>query len=272
MKDIIESGKTALGIEFGSTKIKAVLIDENNNLIATSGHKWENKYENGVWTYSLDDIWKGLQDCYSKLAATVKEKYDSPEFKNAEESIIVDIPVKQYARLSTSNMDVMPDSMTVGSESNVMFGINNTGKVVLYNVTVNFEADSIKPTDYYVGNIKPGETGNVDTMLSGIAATADDGTVHVIINYEDENGQPAEPVEKELTLLVEEEVQEDWNMDVPEDMDVSGQPASGANNKLLLAGGGVAFVAVIAAIVFAVKFIKKRKEAKQQKDDENEIS
>ena len=94
----------------------------------------------------------------------------------------------------------------------------------------------------------------------------------MIINYEDENGQPAEPVEKELTLLVEEEVQEDWNMDVPEDMDVSGQPASGANNKLLLAGGGVAFVAVIAAIVFAVKFIKKRKEAKQQKDDENEIS
>ena len=77
MKDIIESGKTALGIEFGSTKIKAVLIDENNNLIATSGHKWENKYENGVWTYSLDDIWKGLQDCYSKLAATVKEKYDA---------------------------------------------------------------------------------------------------------------------------------------------------------------------------------------------------
>ena len=74
MKDIIESGKTALGIEFGSTKIKAVLIDENNNLIATSGHKWENKYENGVWTYSLDDIWSGLQDCYSKLAATVKEK------------------------------------------------------------------------------------------------------------------------------------------------------------------------------------------------------
>ena len=203
---------------------------------------------------------------------TVKEKYDSPEFKNAEESIIVDIPVKQYARLSTSNMDVMPDSMTVGSESNVMFGINNTGKVVLYNVTVNFEADSIKPTDYYVGNIKPGETGNVDTMLSGVAATADDGTVRVVINYEDENGQPAEPVEKELTLLVEEDVQEDWNMDMPEDVDASGQAASEANNKLLLAGGGAVLVAVIAAAVFTVKFIKKRKEAKQQKDDENEIS
>ena len=93
----------------------------------------------------------------------------------------------------------------------------------------------------------------------------------MIINYEDENGQPTEPVGKELTLLVEEEVQEDWNMDVPEDMDVSGQPASGANNKLLLAGGSVAFVAVIAAIVFAVKFIKKRKK-QNSKDDENEIS
>ena len=90
---------------------------------------------------------------------TVKEKYDSPEFKNAEENIIVDVPVKQYSRLSTSNIDVMPDSMAVGSESNVMFGINNTGKVVLYNVTVSFEGDSIKPVDTCVGNIKPGETG-----------------------------------------------------------------------------------------------------------------
>ena len=82
---------------------------------------------------------------------TVKEKYDSPEFKNAEESIIVDIPVKQYARLSISNIDVMPDTMSVGSESNVMFGINNTGKVILYNVNVTFEGDSIKPVDTYVG-------------------------------------------------------------------------------------------------------------------------
>ncbi len=83
-------------------------------------------------------------------AITIKEKYDSPEFKNAEESIVVDIPVKQYAKLSTSTIEVMPDNMTVGSESNVMFGINNTGKVILYNVTVTFEGDSIKTTDAYV--------------------------------------------------------------------------------------------------------------------------
>ncbi len=76
MKDAIINGRTSLGIEFGSTRIKAVLVDDNNNLIALGGHSWENKYENGVWTYSLDDIWGGLQDCYSKLVAAVKEKYD----------------------------------------------------------------------------------------------------------------------------------------------------------------------------------------------------
>ena len=76
MKEAILNGKTALGIEFGSTRIKAVLVDENNNLIALGSHSWENKYENGVWTYSLDDIWNGLQDCYAQLAKDVKEKYD----------------------------------------------------------------------------------------------------------------------------------------------------------------------------------------------------
>ena len=166
-------------------------------------------------------------------AITVKEKYDSPEFKNAEESIVVDIPVKQYARLSTSTIDVMPDSLTVGSESNVMFGINNTGKVILYNVTVTFEADSIKTTDAYVGNIKPGETGNVDTMLTGVAPTLDEGTVRIRIDYEDENGVPAEPVEKELTLMVMEEMEQNWD-DMGAAMDAGSMEAEAAPSFLSL--------------------------------------
>ena len=75
MKDAIINGRTALGIEFGSTRIKAVLVDDQNNLVGIGGHSWENKYENGVWTYSLDDIWGGLQDCYASLAKDVKEKH-----------------------------------------------------------------------------------------------------------------------------------------------------------------------------------------------------
>ncbi|MCR5595166.1 MAG: FGGY-family carbohydrate kinase [Lachnospiraceae bacterium] len=75
IKDSILNGKTYLGIELGSTRIKGVLIDESYAPIAQGSHEWENRYENGVWTYSLDDIWTGLQDCYADLAADVLNKY-----------------------------------------------------------------------------------------------------------------------------------------------------------------------------------------------------
>ena len=75
VKNTIASGKAVLGIEFGSTRIKAVLVDENNMPIASGDHDWENRLENGVWTYTLDDIWTGLQDCYQKMTEDVKAKY-----------------------------------------------------------------------------------------------------------------------------------------------------------------------------------------------------
>ena len=74
-KATIESGKAVLGIEFGSTRIKAVLVGEDNAPIASGSHDWENQLVNGIWTYSLDAIWAGLQDCYSDLAADVKKTY-----------------------------------------------------------------------------------------------------------------------------------------------------------------------------------------------------
>ena len=78
IKNAIKNGKTVLGIEFGSTRIKAVLIGEDHAPIASGSYDWENRYENGVWTYSLDDIWTGLQDCYRKLSEDVSAKYDTP--------------------------------------------------------------------------------------------------------------------------------------------------------------------------------------------------
>ena len=74
-KEVIESGKAVLGIEFGSTRIKAVLVDESGSPIAQGGHAWENRYENGVWTYSLDMIWDGLADAYADLVKNVKDEY-----------------------------------------------------------------------------------------------------------------------------------------------------------------------------------------------------
>ena len=75
IKKEIESGKTVLGIEFGSTRIKAVLIGEDHKPIASGSHEWENRHENGVWTYSLEDVWAGLQDSYQNLSKEVSEKY-----------------------------------------------------------------------------------------------------------------------------------------------------------------------------------------------------
>ncbi len=72
---LIELGRTALGIEFGSTRIKAVLVDENNRPVASGSHEWENRHIGNIWSYSLDDIREGLQDCYADLAKNVKEKY-----------------------------------------------------------------------------------------------------------------------------------------------------------------------------------------------------
>ena len=75
IKVSIKNGATALGIEFGSTRIKAVLTDETTAPVAQGSHEWENRLENNIWTYSMDDIINGLQSCYRSLAEDVKEKY-----------------------------------------------------------------------------------------------------------------------------------------------------------------------------------------------------
>jgi len=74
-QETIQNGLAILGIEFGSTRIKAVLIDEENKPIAQGSHEWENQLVDGLWTYSIDAIWNGLQDCYADLRANVQQKY-----------------------------------------------------------------------------------------------------------------------------------------------------------------------------------------------------
>ena len=75
-KTTIEHGKAILGIEFGSTRIKAVLVDEDNRPIAQGVHAWENQLVDGLWTYSTEAIWYGLQDCYAHLRENVRAEYD----------------------------------------------------------------------------------------------------------------------------------------------------------------------------------------------------
>ena len=77
-KEIIAGGNAVLGIEFGSTRIKSVLIDADHNVIASGSHEWENALVNGVWTYSEDAIRHGLQDSYADLRKNVMEQYGIP--------------------------------------------------------------------------------------------------------------------------------------------------------------------------------------------------
>jgi sugar (pentulose or hexulose) kinase len=74
----IESGRTALGIEFGSTRVKAVLIGEDHRPLASGSYAWENRYENGIWTYRLQDVWTGLQESHQELSSQVLENYYTP--------------------------------------------------------------------------------------------------------------------------------------------------------------------------------------------------
>jgi sugar (pentulose or hexulose) kinase len=78
IREAIERGRTALGIEFGSTRIKAVLIGEDHMPIASGSHAWENRYENGIWTYTLKDIWTGLQESYRRLGNEVLALFNTP--------------------------------------------------------------------------------------------------------------------------------------------------------------------------------------------------
>lgn len=78
IQNAIENGLTVLGIELGSTRIKAVLIGKNHAPLASGNFEWENRFENGVWTYSLEEVWTGLQESYKNLASEVLEKYGTP--------------------------------------------------------------------------------------------------------------------------------------------------------------------------------------------------
>lgn len=82
-RKVIQDGRAVLGLEFGSTRIKAVLADESHQPIAMGNWDWENRLEGNVWTYSLEDIWEGLQGCYKSLAEDVREKYGIPLTKLA---------------------------------------------------------------------------------------------------------------------------------------------------------------------------------------------
>ena len=188
----------------------------------------------------------------------VKMNYEDENVNAYENTASVSIPVRQEARVDISSVDVMPDSIEVGSEVNVMFSIYNIGKTKLYNTSVKFIADSVTGGDTYLGNIDPGATANLDAYLTGAAATMDDGTVKIQITYEDEAGEAA-TIEKEMTLFVNE-------IYIPDDMGMEGDMFG---EDMMQEKGGFKIwyvlvplvLVIIGAAVFLVIRRKKKKKA-----------
>lgn len=190
----------------------------------------------------------------------VKMNYEDESVNAYENTASVSIPVRQEARIDTSSIEVMPESIEIGSEANVMFSIYNIGKTQLYNTTVRFVGDSISGGETYLGNVAPGATGNVDAYLSGAAATMDDGTITIEITFEDEAGE-ATTVEKQMTLFVTEPYYPEMDMGMMEDPGMD----QGGGFKLwyvLLA------LVLIAAAVVTVLVIRKKTKKKKARAEE----
>lgn len=195
----------------------------------------------------------------------VNMKYDAGSMFDLTDKASVSIPILQESRFDTSVPEIAPSDITVGSQSNVMMSIYNTGKTTLYNVQVKFHADSIDEASAFVGNLQSGATGNVDVMLTGIAPTMDDGTVVMEIIYEDDAGEVT-TTEKTITLYVTEEFYDDMMYDdmMTDDMENDGQ--KGGKGVVIAV---IVVIAAAAAGAGAFFFIRKKKkaEAKELEDD-----
>ena len=195
----------------------------------------------------------------------VKMTYDTDMTADLTGEANVSIPVKQEAKFDHSTPEVMPTSIMVGEQSNVMFQIYNTGKTTLYNVHVKFEADSVTGGDAFIGNLEPGATGNVDTMVTGSAATMDDGTVKAVITYEDDTGKPTR-TEVEISLMVTDMPMDSGLVEFPEDEAAIRPQPTLTTPKIVMITAGAAVAAAIVAMVI-VKLLKKKKAKKRLEED-----
>lgn len=194
---------------------------------------------------------------------TVKMKYDTDLKADLTDEAKVSIPVKQESKYDSSTPEINPSNIMVGEQSNVMFQIYNTGKTTLYNVQVKFEADSVEGGDTFIGNLQPGATGNVDAMVTGIAATMDDGTVKAVITYEDEAGNQTRE-EKDITIFVSDIPVDDGMMMDPMPME---EEKTGPGMGVVIAIALGIVVVAAAAVVAMLRIRKKKKAAKQLAED-----
>lgn len=196
-------------------------------------------------------------------ALDVSMTYEDEKVNSYTNTTSVSIPVKQEARIDLSQPEVMPQNISVGSEANIMFSVYNMGKTKLYNVQVKTESEYLSGGDAFVGNLDSGATGSVDMYVTGQAATADDGTVKLLISYEDEAGE-AQVIEKEINLIVNEAMPDEY---LPDDMyfDDSEYEEEGGMTRYIVAAIGIL---VIVIVIVTIVLKKKKKKAQMLLEDD----
>lgn len=199
-------------------------------------------------------------------AVDVNMSYEDEHVNAYTSTSSVSIPVKQQARVDISSPEVMPGSITVGSEANVMFNIYNMGKTKLYNVQVKMNSDTISGGDAFVGNLDPGATGAVDIYVTGQSPTMDDGIVKIQITYEDESGAST-AIDKEISLFVSEASMDDMMGDdyMMDDVEIEGEGGGTTSTIVTLVIIGV----IVAAVAFGVFYTKRKKKKEQMSLEED---
>lgn len=180
----------------------------------------------------------------------------------------ISIPVYQEARIKITEIMVSPDTISVDDQGSVSFNINNLGKSTLSNVQVRLEGKTITCEDSFVGNIAAGATGYADITVTGVKATEDEGTVKLIVSYEDSSGEEC-TYEEDVTVIVSDFVYEDeFNNDDFVEVEQKGSAAG-------VIWIGIAILVVIAAIVVGIILLvsgkKKRKARMEAEELEDEI-
>ncbi len=195
----------------------------------------------------------------------VNMKYDYDKTANVTDTASVSIPIKQESKFDTSTAEVAPSSTPVGSQSNVMFSIYNTGKTTLFNLQVKFKNDYVEGGEAFIGNLESGQTGNVDTMVT--ATTPNEGTITAVISYEDDAGNVTE-TEKEIALSIYEESFDDSSMDDGMWDDSQMDDTDTGLPTAAKIGIPVGVIAAVIIVLSAVLKIRKKKKAKKQQEED----
>ena len=199
-----------------------------------------------------------LQKPYSVDLMMVYEDSNANQYESKSS---LSIPVKQTVRFEIGEFELSPPDIEVGSETNVMCNIYNMGRVKLYNAKAAFTGENITPTEVYLGNIGPGATASVDTMLIGETPTTGSPTCLMTVTYEDETGV-ANTMTKEFDLFVMD-VFYDEGMMSPEMIIEPANPA-----KIAIPVG---IAVVVAGTITGIIVAKRKKRKRRVRDDEESL-